>query len=191
MTTLMPTVVGILLCQGVCGAVDTLYYHEWRVRLPGMGSRARSELTLHAMRDFAYAIIFAGISTVAWQGTWALALVAIMVAEVAITMADFAIEPSTRADQGDVPGGERILHGIMAILYGAFVASLCPQLREWLQMPTRLAIVDWNISQFSISALRVMAVGVLLSGIRDMCAAYDVRWARWPWGSANVRVDAR
>ena len=42
----------------ILGAAVTLYFHEWRAKLPGLGKRARAELQLHAARDFIYALLF-------------------------------------------------------------------------------------------------------------------------------------
>lgn len=42
------------------GAFDTLYYHEYRLKLPHSG-HTRIELRLHAARDFAYAIIIGSL----------------------------------------------------------------------------------------------------------------------------------
>src|ERR687887_337649 len=66
----------LLAVQGVIGAFDTLYYHEWRARLPARGRHAASELKLHAARDFFYGVLFATLSWIAWQGAWVLLLVA-------------------------------------------------------------------------------------------------------------------
>src|SRR5258706_422665 len=46
----------LLAIQGAIGAFDTVYYHEWRARLPARGKQAASELKLHAARDFFYAV---------------------------------------------------------------------------------------------------------------------------------------
>jgi hypothetical protein len=46
----------LLALQGIIGAFDTLYYHEWRARLPALGAATASELKLHAARDFFYAV---------------------------------------------------------------------------------------------------------------------------------------
>ena len=54
MTFLTP--IWLLLLQASLGAFDTLYYHEYRLKLAS-GLHARVELRLHASRDFAYAII--------------------------------------------------------------------------------------------------------------------------------------
>jgi hypothetical protein len=48
----------LLAIQGAIGAFDTLYYHEWRARLPALGPQSASELKLHAAPDFLYAVLF-------------------------------------------------------------------------------------------------------------------------------------
>ena len=50
----MTVALWLLALQGAIGAFDTLYYHEWRARLPARGRRAAPELKLHAGRDFLY-----------------------------------------------------------------------------------------------------------------------------------------
>jgi hypothetical protein len=54
----MTTALYLLAALGVLGAFDTLYYHEWRARLPALGKSAGDELRLHAWRDFVYAALF-------------------------------------------------------------------------------------------------------------------------------------
>ena len=49
----MTTAIWLLFVQALLGAFDTLYYHEYRLRLPH-GHAAKTELRLHAARDFAY-----------------------------------------------------------------------------------------------------------------------------------------
>jgi len=48
----MRTALYLLIAVAFLGAFDTLYYHEFRAKLPAMGKSARSELQLHAGRDF-------------------------------------------------------------------------------------------------------------------------------------------
>ena len=50
----MTTTLTLFVVLACLGAFDTLYYHEWRARLPAMGPLARSDLPLHALRDFVY-----------------------------------------------------------------------------------------------------------------------------------------
>src|SRR5205085_2494341 len=42
---------------------------------------ARAELSLHAARDFIYAVVFATLPRVEWRGAWALAFAALLGAE--------------------------------------------------------------------------------------------------------------
>jgi len=60
---MITTALWLLVAQGVLGAFDTLYYHEWRARLPAGGAQSRPELLLHASRDFVYAALF---GTLGW-----------------------------------------------------------------------------------------------------------------------------
>ncbi|HEX9668341.1 MAG TPA: hypothetical protein VGC93_02545, partial [Thermoanaerobaculia bacterium] len=54
----MKTALWMLALQGVIGAFDTVYYHEWRARLPARGREMAAELRLHAARDVFYAVLF-------------------------------------------------------------------------------------------------------------------------------------
>lgn len=57
----MTLVLYLLAALALLGAFDTLYYHEWRARLPALQKSADSELRLHAFRDFVYSILFLGL----------------------------------------------------------------------------------------------------------------------------------
>jgi hypothetical protein len=159
----MTTALSLLIVQGVLGGLDTLIYHELLQRLPHRAT-GRLELRLHASRDFAYAILFGSLAWVAWQGWWALVLAALLVVEILITLWDFLEEDLRRP----LPPGERIMHTVMAIVYGGFLAYLAPQLVLWGHQPTRFASSDYGWISWVMTA---MAVGVLLSGIRDLWAS--------------------
>ena len=92
----MEVALWLLAIQGVIGAFDTLYYHEWRARLPGRGKVAAPELKLHAARDFLYAILFGTLPWIAWKGWWVVVLAAVLVAEIILTLWDFVIEIAVR-----------------------------------------------------------------------------------------------
>jgi hypothetical protein len=171
----------LLAIQGVIGAFDTIYYHEWRARLPARGRLAASELKLHAARDFFYAVLFATLPWIAWQGAWVLALAAVFVAEIALTLTDFVVEIAVRKQLGDVYAGERVTHAVMGILYGAMIANLIPVLVRWWTLPTAL-VVDWTEVPNPLQwGLFVMAAGVFLSGARDLYAALELPHGGWPW----------
>src|SRR5712675_1357795 len=104
----MTVALWLLFIQGVIGAFDTIYYHEWRARLPARGAQSAPELKLHAARDLFYAILFATLPWLAWHGAWVLLLVAVLIAEILLTMTDFIVEITARKALGDVYGGERV-----------------------------------------------------------------------------------
>ena len=66
----MTTAIWLLLVQASLGAFDTLYYHEYKLRLPH-GTHTAVELRLHAARDFAYAIIIGTLGFMTWNGAFA------------------------------------------------------------------------------------------------------------------------
>jgi hypothetical protein len=160
----MLTALYLLLLQGLLGAFDTLWYHEYKQQLP-RDVTAKTELRLHASRDFAYATVFGSLGWVLWQGRWSWLFIAILLFEIGITLWDFVEEDLTRR----LPAGERIMHTIMAIVYGAFLASLIPHVVDWSTRPTALMPVYYGILSWILSAF---AVGVLLSGMRDIYASF-------------------
>jgi hypothetical protein len=160
----MTAALSLLMVQGVLGAFDTLWYHEFRQRLPARPG-ARLELRLHAARDFAYALIFASLAWVEWHGGLVWLLAAILLFEIVITLWDFIEEDVSRP----LPAGERVMHTIMAIVYGALLAYLIPQLASWWHEPIGFAAVSYGWLSWLMTA---MAVGVLGSGIRDVLASF-------------------
>jgi hypothetical protein len=181
----MAAALWLLAVQGVIGAFDTLYYHEWRARLPARGPLAASELKLHAWRDFLYAVIFGTLPWLAWQGLWALALAGVLAAEIVLTMADFVVEIGVRKPLGDVYAGERVTHAVMGILYGAMLVNLLPTLWSWWSLPTTLAPVPAAAPAVLSWGLTVMATGVFASGVRDLYAAFGLPHGGWPWQAAQ------
>lgn len=179
----MTVVLSLFVALACLGAFDTLYYHEWRARLPAMGPVARSELQLHAARDFIYATLFGTLPWMIWQGRYVIPLIALLVMEIVLTLWDFVVEDWIRMPLGGVYQGERITHGIMGIVYGAALAYLVPVLRAWWTGPSSLVIASPANSIVLSWILTVMAAGVLLSGVRDLCAALGVPGGAWPWAT--------
>ena len=173
----------LLAIQGAIGAFDTLYYHEWRARLPARGKLAAPELQLHAARDFFYAVLFATLPWIAWHGAWVVVLAGVFLAEIILTLTDFVVEIAVRKQLGDVYAGERVTHAVMGILYGAMIANLMPVLMRWWALPTEL-VVDWADVPTGLRwSLFVMAAGVSASGLRDLYAAFELPYGSWPWTS--------
>ena len=175
----------LLAAQGILGAFDTLYYHEWRARLPAGGPKAAAELRLHAARDFFYAVLFGSLPWLAWQGWWTLLLAAVLIAEIILTLTDFAIEPAARKALGDVYPGERVTHAVMGILYGAMIATLIPTLLVWWSLPTALQVVPPAVPEPLRWLLLFMGIGVFLSGVRDLYAALGLPGGGWPWAGTQ------
>ncbi len=172
----------LLASLGALGAFDTLYYHEWRARLPAWSASSGAELRLHAWRDFLYAVLFGSLPWLAWHGAWAVLLAAVLLAEIAITLTDFVVEDRVRAPVGGVFPGERATHGIMGIVYGAMLGHLAPVIALWWQQPTALVYSPAPVLSELRLALAAMAAGVLLSGARDLACAHGVPKSSWPWG---------
>ena len=163
----MTVAIWLLFVQALLGAFDTLYYHEFRLRLPH-GQGTTTELRLHASRDFAYAIIIGTLGFVTWNGALAWVLFALLAAEIVITLWDFIEEDRIRK----LPAGERAMHAIMGIVYGAFLAYLIPEMLQWSRLPT-----GWGASYHGFPAwvLSGLAIGVFLSGVRDAVASARAR----------------
>ena len=159
----MTTAIWLLVVQAALGTFDTLYYHEYRLRLPH-GEGTSLELRLHAARDFAYAVIIGSLGFVTWNGMLAWVLGALLIIEIAITLWDFIEEDRVRR----LPPGERAMHAIMGIVYGAFLAYLLPEMTHW-----RAASTGFGISDHGVPAwiLAVLAAGVFVSGVRDLAAS--------------------
>jgi hypothetical protein len=187
----MRIALSLLALQGVIGAFDTLYYHEWRARLPARGRTAAPELGLHAARDFFYAVLFGTLPFLAWRGGWVLVLGGVIVAEIVLTLWDFVVEIAVRKSLGDVYAGERVTHAVMGILYGAMLAHLWPTLREWWTMPTAFSLDPAPVPDLLRWALLAMAIGVFLSGLRDLYAALELPGGGWPWAGREARSAGR
>lgn len=154
----------LLLVQASLGALDTLYYHEYKLRLPH-GDHTHVELRLHATRDFAYAIIIGTLGFATWHGAWAWVLAALLLLEIIITLWDFIEEDKVRK----LPPGERAMHSIMGIVYGGFLAYLVPDLIEWLTRQTGFGSAYHGIPAWILS---LIALGVFISGVRDLVASF-------------------
>ena len=171
----------LLTLVAFLGAFDTIYYHEYRAKLPALGKSAGSELQLHAGRDFVYAILFVGLPWFSWKGGYAIALAVLFLIEIVLTLWDFVVEDWIRKPLGGVYAGERVMHAIMGIAYGAMLAYAVPALRVWWSEPTQLTISPPIISETLRWIMSLMASGVFLSGVRDLCASAGLPGSSWPW----------
>ena len=160
MTSLLWTLIAI---QIVMGVFDTFYHHELTERLAWRPSQ-RYELQLHGVRNMMYALLFLVLGWLEVYGIFAMLIIAVLVAEVIITLMDFVEEDMSRK----LPASERINHTLLAINYGAILVLLLPVLIDWAMQPTgvKSAYTGW----LSIVAAAA-AVGAALCGMRDFTAS--------------------
>ena len=160
MTSLLWTLIAI---QIVMGVFDTFYHHELTERLAWRPSQ-RYELQLHALRNMLYALLFLVLGWLEVHGILAMLIIAVLVAEIVITLMDFVEEDMSRK----LPASERINHTLLAINYGAILVLLLPVLIGWAAQPTgvKSAYAGW-LSLIAAAA----AVGAALCGLRDFAAS--------------------
>lgn len=169
----MATLMILIVLQGLLGAFDTLYHHEFTERLtwrPG----AVLELRIHALRNLFYGVIFLTFGWLAWLGAMAWVFGAILVLEVLLTLWDFVVEDRSR----DLPASERITHALLALNYGAILMILLPVLADWAARPSGLVLVDHGYWSWLMTAF---AVAVAFWAVRDALRARRLaRWRRPP-----------
>jgi uncharacterized protein (TIGR01777 family) len=153
----------LLVAQGILGGIDNIWNHEWRAKLPS-NARARRELQLHAARGLIYGPVFLAFAWVELRGLFAIALLAVLAIELVITLADFVEEDRSRA----LSPQERILHGLLTLNYGAFLALILPALLARAAMPS--AIVSVQLGWISW-LLTLYAIGSCGFGLREALAA--------------------
>ena len=170
----MQTATYLLLILGFLGAADIALYHSIS---HGIRSHAESrhELVVHSLRGPTYFALFLLVPNVAMRGAWFWALIALFVVDLGISIWDFLIEKKSRRQLGGLPSGEYVLHIVMAMVFGALVASVFFGAGDWATQPTRLAFEPVAVPTLLRYALGVMALGVLLSGFQDALAAVRLR----------------
>jgi hypothetical protein len=153
----------LISLQIFMGAFDTLVHHEGSERLAWRPSQ-KTELRLHGVRNFFYAVIFLCFGWFEPHGGFAIVLAVILAAEVLITLWDFVEEDLTRK----LPWTERINHTLLALNYGAILALFVPVLWTWALLPSALVPVSYG--WLSVLAT-VSSLGVGVFSVRDLLAA--------------------
>jgi uncharacterized protein (TIGR01777 family) len=159
MTPLLWTLVAIQIAMG---AFDTFYHHELTERLAWRPSQRR-ELRLHSVRNMLYALLFLVLGWLEAHGIFAIAIMAVLVVEVVITLMDFVEEDLSR----NLPPSERINHTLLAINYGAILVLLVPVLIDWAMLPTGVMLAPTGLLSWFATAA---AFGAALFGLRDHAA---------------------
>lgn len=165
--------------QMAMGVTDTLLHHEFTERLAWRASAGR-ELRLHAVRNWFYSVVFAILGFASPGGWIALALLAVLVIEVGITLWDFVEEDLSRR----LPASERVLHTLLALNYGGILVLLVPELWTAVSAPTSLAPA-WHGVGSVLCAIATM--GTAAFGCRDWLASK--RTAGFPDTPAHGLTD--
>src|SRR5579871_5097365 len=155
-STLLWILIGIQIAMG---AFDTFYHHEMTERLAWRPSQ-RHELQLHGVRNVLYALLFLTLGWLGVHGIWAIVVIAVLAAELVITLMDFVEEDLSRK----LPASERVNHTLLALNYGAILTLLLPVLVEWAGRPTGIIFVSYGYWSLLAAAA---AIGVVVFGMRD------------------------
>src|SRR2546430_3867212 len=153
----------LIAVQLALGLFDIVYHHEMTERLAWRVSQRR-ELKLHGARNLAYAVLFLALGLFELKGVWAMLVIAVLAAEIIITLIDFVEEGLSRK----LPASERVTHTLLAINYGAILTLLLPVLVGWASQRTAIAPAWYGIG--SVLA-PLAAAGVIVFGLRDFFAA--------------------
>ncbi len=160
MTPLLWTLIAVQIAMG---AFDTFYHHELTERLAWRPSQ-RHELRLHGVRNILYAMLFLILGWSEVHGYLAVMVIAVLVAEIVITLMDFVEEDVSRK----LPASERINHTLLALNYGAILVLLLPVLIEWAGQRTAVIPAFYGFCSLLAAAA---AIGVSLFGLRDLAAS--------------------
>jgi len=169
----MKTAVYLLFSLGLLGAVDILIFHSVAHGIRSHSHAAR-ELVAHSLRGPTYAILFILIPNFRPQGLCVCAIAALLLFDVAVSICDFALERESRRLLGGLPGGEYVLHMIIAMLFGAFVVAFLNSTVSALHQPTLLRYAP-AAPRWLRGLLLAMAGGILVSGLQDARAAFRLK----------------
>ncbi len=159
----------LLLAIGLLGGADILFFHTLAQQLH-RHRPARAELVTHCLRGPTYALLFLGVPNFSFEGAWFWALVALLVFDAAISVADFWLEPESRRDLGGLPRGEYLLHVAIAAGFGALLLSIWNEAGPGRAAPTALRWIDSGAPPVLRGLLALMAPAVLWTALRDLAA---------------------
>lgn len=168
----MELVLCLLVLQGVLGAFDNLWHHEFTENLPNTPS-VRTEIALHSTRELIYGVVFLMLGWATWHGWFAVALAGLILIKVFITLWDFLEEDMTRK----LPPLEQVLHTLLAMNYGAVLLVLAPVLWTWSLGDTYVATAGYGWLTWIMT---LYGVGVIAWGIWDLIAAFKLTRLRVP-----------
>lgn len=126
----MNTAFELLMLVSLVGAVDVLWFHLFKWKLP-MRPASRLEETTHLARHLLFAAITAALVLRAPRAV----VLALLVVDLLNSLVDLFIEPRSRADLGGVSGGEALLHGLAGFMLGGVTALVAFGEQTWQPTP--------------------------------------------------------
>jgi hypothetical protein len=168
-TDVVFAVLCLLVLHAALGAFDTFVFHEWRERLASH-AWASAELALHGLRSLLFVIIFYGLAWYEWHGAFGWLIVAVVLAEYAITINDSIVEDRTRR----LCALERANHMLLALNTGVYTGLLALHVAAvWRHQPT--ALVPADHPPILVAALTFAAAMVAVWAVRDGFASLRLR----------------
>ena len=149
-----PVLWALIAAQIAMGGFDVVVHHEITERL-AWKPNGTQELRLHAARNAFYALLFGVLGWLQPHGVFAHLLIAILVAEIGITLWDFVEEDRSRK----LPPTERVLHTLLAINYGGLLALAFPALLIWATQPSALVPVSYGIGSLIMTTASIGCLG--------------------------------
>lgn len=164
----------LLLGMAVLGGADVLLFHSISHGLR-RHPLARVELVPHALRGPTYLVLFLSVPNLRLDGTWFAALLAALVFDLALSIWDFAVEGRSRRTLGGLTGGEYVLHVLLAMLFGALVATIWILEGHRLGLATRIAYEPADVPVLVRALLVLAGVMTFASGILDLRAVLRLK----------------
>jgi len=148
-----------LVAHGLIGGLDVVFNHELIARVPAQPNTG-TEQRLHSARELVFAAIFFSLAWFEWHGLAALAIAALLLAEMLISTLDTVLEFDTRL----LPVSERIAHVLLFVNFGIVLTLLGQTLLAWQSLPNGVVATDYGLWSWILSAL---ALGSLAWSVRD------------------------
>lgn len=142
-----------LIIHGLLGGIDVVINHEIKEHLPD-NPELRTEVFLHSLREASFAIIFLSLAWFQWKGVWVYFIAAVLLIEIIITSIDSLVEDRLR----QLSPFERIIHIMLFINTGIYIALLAPALLEWHAQAGAISYIDHGWFSIALSVLGLFAV---------------------------------
>ena len=155
----MEPFIAALLVHAVIGGIDVVLNHELIAKIPSLPN-AGPEQILHSARELVFGALFLALAWFEWHGTTALAIAALLLAELFISTVDTVIEVDTRV----LPVTERVLHVALFVNMGVVLVLVGQALLAWWPLPAQVLRADHGMAAWVLSAL---ALAALAWSVRD------------------------